>query len=116
MVISTTIPLQQELLEKVFSKYSEDKLSKAEIDAGELLEGTYKGFTVIAYSFMCHFEEVLKKAQTINNHDTIPSNLKHYGTFILKLVAHYKDIRASYILFRNGYPSQGFSLLRDILD
>ena len=88
----------------------------AEKKYGIHIAETYHGHLVLINSFFDFYIETIQKGSKWIQENGWPKNLPNYPINILQNVTNFKSFRAADILFMNGYPLDGYALLRDIKD
>lgn len=88
----------------------------AEKAYGVHIAKTYHGHLCLINSFFDFYIETIQKAMEWTQENGWPNDLTYYSYTVLYNVTNFKSFRAADTLFMNGYPYDGYSLLRDLKD
>ncbi len=89
----------------------------AEKEYGVHISETYHGHLILINSFFDFYIETIQKTIAWTEKNGWPNeSLPYYIFTVLYYVTNFKSFRAADILFMNGYPYDGYSLLRDLKD
>ena len=88
----------------------------AEKAYGIHIDETYHGHLYLTNSFFDFYIETIQKAVEWTRQHGWPNNLRYYSYSVLYSITNFKSFRAADTLFMNGYPYDGYSLLRDLKD
>ena len=108
----------QRRLERYFTdngKYLKSIISK-EKQYGEHVSSKYPGQFTLMSSFFNFYVETLQVANKIVQLQGWPQEQQHYPPTILYYIINFRSLRATENLLLNGYPFDGYALLRDIKD
>jgi hypothetical protein len=92
------------------------KIIDAEKSFGAHITETYLGHLFLIDSFFDFYIESIQNAISWTQNHGWPEGKTYYAYNILYNVTNFKSFRAADILFINGYPFDGYSLLRDLKD
>jgi hypothetical protein len=84
--------------------------------AGDEFITKYKGYRVIADSFLDFFAETLNAAIHARQQVGWPKDHPWYAPCVLAFVTQFRGMRAAEILSMNGYPLDGYALQRNLKD
>lgn len=82
----------------------------------EIAEAKFRGFRWLTDSFFDFYLETIKAAEVCCLSKGLPQQLSCYPSVFLKFVVNFWSFRAGDVLYRNGYPLDGYALLRDLKD
>lgn len=81
-----------------------------------IVEHKFKGFRYLADAFFGFYLESIKEADKWCQANSRRLSFKHYPSILLKFIVHFWSFRSADILYRSGYPLDGYALLRDLKD
>jgi hypothetical protein len=83
---------------------------------GDYLVRTYHGSDVLTCSFFEFFIETLELAAEKVFRGQLSKDNQTYAPFYLSMFAVFRNFRAAEVIKNNGYPLDGYALLRDLKD
>ncbi|MEI9898911.1 MAG: nucleotidyl transferase AbiEii/AbiGii toxin family protein [Hyphomicrobium sp.] len=90
-------------------------LAEAEQDFAVAM-GQYKGYAALTNASKCFFLETVERFNVeIHPRVTAPVS-SHHALFVEKLVTCFQSLRAAELAALNGYPLQGYTILRNVSD
>jgi hypothetical protein len=90
-------------------------IEKERLSGAEFIT-TYKGYRVLADSFLDFFAETLNVAMHARQQVGWPKGHLWYAPCVLAFVTQFRGMRAAEILSMNGYPLDGYALQRNLKD
>lgn len=81
---------------------------------GEFVERKFKGLSILSHCFMEFFAETVELAASVWQDEEKRPTPPTYSETVLWHLTNFRNLRAVEILFRNGYPMDGFARLRHL--
>ena len=110
--------LQQELEEAFTTEGILGKrilaIAQRELDYKILVESTFRGHQVLSLSFQEFFAETLEISASVWKEDNRKPTPPTFSEIFRWQLANFRNLRASTIIFSNGYPFDGLARLRQL--
>ncbi len=89
---------------------------QCEREYGEYVAKTFYGQSALIHSLQGFLIESINESTDFVNKYGRPKNCDYYSSTIIYFITMFRRIRACEILLLNGYPLDGYALLRDLKD